>query len=111
MVIHHCAARCMPPAAAMLVTAATVLAATTWNASAAYAWDEVSDDDGVKVYRRSASGSDVKEFKAISTIAAHVDTVMAVISDIDKYPRIMPPTAAVKLLSREGKELSQNKSF
>ncbi|MBM4343553.1 MAG: hypothetical protein FJ100_09265 [Deltaproteobacteria bacterium] len=69
----------------------------------ALAWDEVTDDDGVKVYRRAKSGSDVKEFKAVGVIAAHVDTVMAVIADVEKYPRTLPPTQAVKALSPAGK--------
>lgn len=70
---------------------------------AVLAWDEVADDDGVKVYRRAKGGSDVKEFKAVGVVAAHVDTVMAVIADVEKYPRTLPPTQAVKALSPAGK--------
>lgn len=72
-------------------------------ATTALAWDEVTDDDGVKVFRREKAGSDVKEFKAVATLPANIDTVMAAISDVEKYPKIMPPTASVKTLSRDGR--------
>ena len=80
-----------------------ILALSALSSVPAIAWDEVTDDDGVKVYRRAKSGSDVKEFKATGIVAAHVDTVMAAISDVEKYPRILPPTQAVKALSSAGK--------
>ena len=63
-------------------------------------WELSTDSDGVKVFKRDRSGSDVKEMKAVGTIDATPGEVWAAVRDLEHYPTQMPYTAEAKVLSR-----------
>lgn len=49
-------------------------------------WKLSKDQDGIKVYTRKVKGYKLKEFKAITTVNASPETLLAVIREVDKYP-------------------------
>lgn len=63
-------------------------------------WEIAAEPAGVKVYRRNKEGSEVKEMKAIGLIDATPKEVWDVVRDLENYPKQMPYTAEVKVLSR-----------
>lgn len=63
-------------------------------------WELAAEPSGVKVYRRNKEGSDVKEMKAVGLIDGTPKEVWDVVRDLENYPKQMPYTAEVKVLSR-----------
>lgn len=63
-------------------------------------WELAAEPSGLKVYRRDKEGTDVKEMKAIGLIDATPKEVWDVVRDLENYPKQMPYTAEVKVLSR-----------
>ena len=51
--------------------------------SSEYDWNKVRDRDGIQVYTRSFWADDIKSFKSIITINARIDSILAVIMDLD----------------------------
>lgn len=49
-------------------------------------WQLKKDVDGIRVYTQEIEGSEFKEFKGIITLQNSIDSVMAVLMDIDSYP-------------------------
>ncbi len=70
-------------------------------------WELAAEPEGVKVYRRQVEGSEVREMRAIGLINASPKEVFDVIQDVENYPRQMPYTAEVKVLTRseDGKDI------
>ena len=64
-------------------------------------WDVASQKPDLTVYERIRKGSDLREFKAVGTIAAPPAAVKQVLEDVDEYPRFMPYVIEAKVLSRE----------
>src|SRR4051794_11406052 len=67
-------------------------------------WELANEtNDGVKVFTRMKTGSDVREVQAMATIDAPPARVMKVLDDLDNYKAFMPYTKESKVLAREGK--------
>ena len=48
-------------------------------------WELAKDKDGIQVYTRTPGGSDVKEFKARTTVNANVGVLEEIMFDVDAY--------------------------
>jgi hypothetical protein len=59
--------------------------------------------DGIKVFTRAKSGSDVREVQAQGTIDAPPARVFKVLGDLESYKDFMPYTKESKVVAKEGK--------
>ncbi|MFY0626128.1 MAG: hypothetical protein JXR07_07535 [Reichenbachiella sp.] len=50
-------------------------------------WNLAKDKNGIMVYTREAEGSDIKEFKAITTLDANLEDIIVVLQDYENYPK------------------------
>ncbi|MBK7860264.1 MAG: hypothetical protein IPJ65_16950 [Archangiaceae bacterium] len=64
-------------------------------------WEEAAKDNGITIYTREVSGSEVREMKAIGTIDAKPQEVWKAIRDYPNYTKTMPYTSEAKILGRE----------
>ncbi|MHB8877950.1 MAG: START domain-containing protein [Myxococcaceae bacterium] len=53
-------------------------------------WNEVKNDDGIRVLARDVQGSNIREVKAETVIEAPAETVWAVVNDQPHYTEFMP---------------------
>ena len=58
----------------------------TAEASLAQAWELKKDTDSIRVFTRSVTKSPVKEYKAIASVAASADKVVAILKNVKAYP-------------------------
>lgn len=61
-------------------------------------WKLEKNKDGIKVYTRSTAGTDILEFKALSTINASRLNVARVIARVTDYPSWFPNCSDAKLV-------------
>lgn len=80
---------------------ATQILGLLGTVAAGTAWEKASDEDGILVYTRSASGAEVKEVKAIGHIAAPPARVWRVIGDYANYKDFMPYTLECRVVRQE----------
>lgn len=72
-----------------------------FNAETAAAdWQLDQSRNDIDIYTRSVEDSEFKEFKAVTTIASSVDSILAVISDLDAYPTWFYLCKEAKLLKQ-----------
>ena len=64
-------------------------------------WNLKKDKNGIKVYIRSEPKSGLPEFKGVTKIAAPLSSIVAVLKDVDEYPKLFPGTKTAKLLQNE----------
>jgi len=64
-------------------------------------WEQKARTNGVTVYMRDRSGTDVKELKAVGLIDAPPEVVFRVLSDYDRYREVMPYTEESKVVATE----------
>ncbi len=72
-------------AAAALATVACLLVTTL--ALAGNGWEEVTDDEGVRVEEKEVAGRNMPIFRGRTTINARIYTILAVLADFDKHPQ------------------------
>jgi hypothetical protein len=64
-------------------------------------WEVASRKTDLTVYERLRKGANLKEFKAVGTIAAPPLAVRQVLDDVEAYPRFMPYVVEARVLSQE----------
>ena len=67
-------------------------------------WELKKDVDGVKVYTKSIEGSKIKAFKGTVTLDVKLDTVIAVLKDIDAFPQWIPDLKEARQLELKDME-------
>jgi ribosome-associated toxin RatA of RatAB toxin-antitoxin module len=65
-------------------------------------WELEKDKDSIKIWTRETEGSNIKSFKAITTINATVAQLSAVLNDIESYPQWMADVETTKILEEIG---------
>ena len=60
------------------------LVTTSTSAVATGAWNEILDEDGIKVWRKKIEGSPYVAFRGETTVDASIKKVLAVLNDQDK---------------------------
>ena len=50
-------------------------------------WQLKKDSDGITVYTRSVENSNIKEFKASTTLNSSAETIFNIILDVENYPK------------------------
>ena len=78
-----------------------------FNAYSEEDWVLEKNENGIKVYTRSTEGTDIKEFKAITTVPASVAVLDKVISDFEGYPDWQENVTTARIL----KKISENQSI
>ncbi len=63
-------------------------------------WTLEKNEDGIKVYTRKSAGTDILEFKAISTINASRLAIAKVIARVTDYPNWFPDCSDAKLVEK-----------
>jgi hypothetical protein len=75
--------------------------------SAIAQWELVKDEDGIKVFLKRVPDSKIKEFKGVTNINSSLDSILAVLYDIDACPKwVHNCKYAIKLT-----EISFNESY
>jgi len=80
---------------------ASLLVAASLAMAGDGSWQKAADVDGIAVYTRSVSGSEVKEVKAIGTIDAPPARVWRAIGDYENYKHFMPYTKESRIVRKE----------
>ena len=52
------------------------------------AWEQVKERDGITVYQREVPGLNIKEVRAISEVAASMNDLLEIITDLESYGKI-----------------------
>lgn len=65
-------------------------------------WQDLLNQDGVRVFVREAEGSRVKAVMAHAVVDSPPEQVFAVLGDVEAYPELIPPTESARLVRREG---------
>lgn len=63
-------------------------------------WELVKSQDGIKVYTRLSEGSDVKEYRAVTTVSCEMKTLESLIENVEDYPNWQENIATSSLLKR-----------
>lgn len=50
-------------------------------------WELIKDEDGIMVYTRTISGSNIKEFRGVTNIMAPLDSILGVLNDTEACPK------------------------
>lgn len=66
------------------------------------AWEPIAEKDGMRVAARSVEGSGLQEVRVQGIIDASPEQVLAILLDVEAYPKTMPYTAEARVLKREG---------
>ena len=93
--------RCWQIRNAALLAAWLLAVAPARSADDEKKWEVASQKADLTVYQRLRKGADIKEFKAIGTIAAPPISVRQVLDDVEEFPRFMPYVVEAKVLSQE----------
>jgi len=64
-------------------------------------WDEVKNDDGIRVFARDVPGSSIREVKVETVIYAPAERIWAVVNDQPHYVEFMPYVIEVKVLPED----------
>lgn len=65
-------------------------------------WELERDQNNIKVYTRSVTGSDIKEFKAETKVKATVDELLAILLDFDDYTNWVADCVTSEKLDKDG---------
>lgn len=65
-------------------------------------WDEVQNDDGIRLLLREVPESSLREVKAVTVIAVPAANIWAVVNDQAHYAEFMPHVVAVEILGDAG---------
>jgi ribosome-associated toxin RatA of RatAB toxin-antitoxin module len=82
-----------------LLTLALLLVPSTGPAAD---WEPVYQRDGIAVAWRAVASSPIREIRAAGIVDRPAARLLAVLGDVDNYPRFMPPTERTRTLKREG---------
>lgn len=63
-------------------------------------WILKKDANNIKIYTRISKESNIKEFKAITTVKTPVSNLVAVLNDVESYPLWMSDVKTVKTLKQ-----------
>ncbi|MBN8826604.1 MULTISPECIES: START domain-containing protein [unclassified Spirosoma] len=63
-------------------------------------WHLEKDKDGIRVYSRHLTGSRLKELRVQCTFQGTLSALVAMLSDVENYPKLMYKTKTVRLLRR-----------
>jgi hypothetical protein len=80
------------------------LFSVTFSAIAQENWKKVKDEDGIKVYTQTESGSKYKSFKAEMQVICKIDDILFVLKHSDSLNRWVVNCKVVKLLKTEGQD-------
>jgi len=72
------------------------------GAALAQSWEHRTEQEGVRVETRPVPGSGIAAFRGSTEIDAPVDTLLAVLSDAERYPEWFPDCPKAFVLSQEG---------
>src|SRR5690349_14088316 len=64
-------------------------------------WEQTNATDGVTVFSRKRTGTEVTELKATGLIDAPAATVWKILIDYPNYPKVMPYMDAASILGTE----------
>lgn len=64
-------------------------------------WNLKKAKEGIKVYIRDEPSTGLPEYKGITKIAAPIQSLIAVLRDVDEYPNLFVGTKTAKLLREE----------
>jgi uncharacterized membrane protein len=67
-------------------------------------WQLAKEKDGIEVYTRNDEDSKFKEFKALATIDAPVEKLLAIMKDIDAYTNWMPDLKSVEEIGNNSQD-------
>ncbi|MBI5507572.1 MAG: cyclase [Deltaproteobacteria bacterium] len=65
-------------------------------------WEEIKNDDGIRVWVREVAGSSIREVKAETQVYAAADKVWAVVRDVPHYAEFMPYVLQAKVVGDAG---------
>lgn len=65
-------------------------------------WELEKNEDGIKVYTRTVDGEDIREFKAVATIAASRKTIATIILNINDYANWYPDISESSIIEKVG---------
>ncbi len=65
-------------------------------------WALQKQADGIDIYTRPVEGSDIKEFKAEGMVDIHIDEIVALLQDSDRFQEWFPNTSDSRLIKRDG---------
>lgn len=63
-------------------------------------WQEVQDDDGLKIWNRDIPNTNIRELKAEMVVDISADKVWAAVEDIEKYTEFLPYLTEVRVLKK-----------
>ena len=66
--------------------------------AASDAWQQVRDKDGISIYKRAIPNSRLLAFRAVSTIEADGDHIIAVMNDVDEHIHVTPGLVDLEVL-------------
>lgn len=78
------------------------LIGTTAGTANAYDWELKKQADGIDVYTRPVSDSDIREFKGEGIVRVGVDAIVALLRDSARFKEWFPNTSESRLLERDG---------
>jgi Polyketide cyclase / dehydrase and lipid transport len=84
------------------VLLAGILLLSARASSPAADWERVQTGGGVAIDSRGATGSAIKELRAIGSIGAPPHVVRAVLADVERYPEFMPYVKISRVVGRDG---------
>ncbi|MCX4024610.1 START domain-containing protein [Endozoicomonas sp. SM1973] len=70
-----------------LIITLAILLLTLANISRANKWQQVKNKEGVKVYTRAIPGSEIHEFKGVTTINTSLASLIGVLDDVSACPQ------------------------
>ena len=80
------------------LTALLVVMVCTFTGAAEPEWKPALDREGIQVYTRSAPGCPINEFRGETTVNASMQTISAVLRDVNRQPEWMADCLQSKLL-------------
>lgn len=70
-------------------------------------WELSKDNNDIKVYTRQYEGSKIKEFMAVTTVTAKMESLEALIDNVSDYPNWQANLETAKIL----KQVNQNEQY
>jgi ribosome-associated toxin RatA of RatAB toxin-antitoxin module len=68
-------------------------------------WEMKKDEDGITVYTRAVAGTNIKEFKASTTINSSVEKIFNILIDVENYPAWIEDVVNARKLFQAGDSL------